>query len=147
MALLEVSNIRKIYGKEEVLKGVSFSLEKGEVLAIIGSSGGGKTTLLRCLNQLVTPNEGTIMVNDKVIFDSTLSKKMSEAEIRENRLHFGLVFQQFNLFPQYNVMRNLTLAAQLLEAEKIKKKGGSIIRQSAPISANCAARFCAISVA
>ena len=125
MALLELSNIRKIYGKEEVLKGISFSLEKGEVLAIIGSSGGGKTTLLRCLNQLVTPDEGTIMVNDKVIFDSTLSKKMSEAEIRENRLHFGLVFQQFNLFPQYNVMRNLTLAAQLLEAEKIKKKGGS----------------------
>ena len=125
MALLEVKNIRKIYGREEVLKGISFSLEKGEVLAIIGSSGGGKTTLLRCLNQLVTPDEGTIMVNDKVIFDAEVAEQLSEAQIRQNRLHFGLVFQQFNLFPQYNVLRNLTLAAELLEAERIKKSKGT----------------------
>lgn len=125
MALLQVDNIRKTYGKEEVLKGISFSLEKGEVLAIIGSSGGGKTTLLRCLNQLVAPDEGTIMVNDKVIYDAELTKKLSDEEIRQNRLHFGLVFQQFNLFPQYNVLKNLTLAAQLLEAERIKKSGGN----------------------
>ena len=131
MALLQVENIKKVYGKEEVLKGISFSLEKGEVLAIIGSSGGGKTTLLRCLNQLVTPDEGTIMVNDKVIYDAQLAKKLSDAEIRQNRLHFGLVFQQFNLFPQYNVFRNLTLAAQLLEAEKIKKNGGSKVDKKA----------------
>ncbi len=125
MSLLEVKNIRKIYGKEEVLKGISFSLEKGEVLAIIGSSGGGKTTLLRCLNQLVTPDEGTIMVNDKIIYDAETADTLSEAQIRQNRLHFGLVFQQFNLFPQYNVLRNLTLAAELLEAERIRKsKGG-----------------------
>lgn len=125
MALLQVDNIRKVYGKEEVLKGISFSLEKGEVLAIIGSSGSGKTTLLRCLNQLVTPDEGMIQVNDKVIYDAELSGKLSDEEIRQNRLHFGLVFQQFNLFPQYNVFRNLTLAAQLLEAERIKKNGGT----------------------
>lgn len=124
MALLQVDNIKKVYGKEEVLKGISFSLEKGEVLAIIGSSGGGKTTLLRCLNQLVEPDEGTIMVNDKVIYNAEEKKNLSEAQIRENRLHFGLVFQQFNLFPQYNVLRNLTLAAELLEAERIKKSGG-----------------------
>lgn len=123
MALLQVHNIKKVYGKEEVLKGISFSLDKGEVLAIIGSSGGGKTTLLRCLNQLVEPDEGTIMVNDKIIFDAQLTRKLSDSEIRQNRLHFGLVFQQFNLFPQYNVFRNLTLTAQLLESEKIKKSG------------------------
>ena len=125
MALLEVNNIRKTFGKEAVLRGISFSLDKGEVLAIIGSSGGGKTTLLRCLNQLVTPDRGTIIVNDQVIFDSELNKKLSEAQIRNNRLHFGLVFQQFNLFPQYNVFRNLTLAAQLLEEEKIRKNKGT----------------------
>ena len=125
MALLQVDNIRKIYGKEEVLKGISFSLEKGEVLAIIGSSGGGKTTLLRCLNQLVTPDAGTIMVNDTVIYDAETAGNLSESQLRQNRLHFGLVFQQFNLFPQYNVLRNLTLAAELLEAERIKKNGGS----------------------
>lgn len=124
MALLQVDNIRKVYGKEEVLKGISFTLDKGEVLAIIGSSGGGKTTLLRCLNQLVTPDAGTIMVNDKVIYDAEVAADLSEAQLRENRLHFGLVFQQFNLFPQYNVLRNLTLAAELLEAERIKKSGG-----------------------
>lgn len=125
MALLEVNNIRKIYGKEEVLKGISFSLEKGEVLAIIGSSGGGKTTLLRCLNQLVLPDEGTIMVDGEVIYDAQTTKKLSDSQIRQNRLHFGLVFQQFHLFPQYNVFQNLTLAAKLLEEEKIKKEKGS----------------------
>lgn len=125
MALLQVDNIRKIYGNEEVLKGISFTLDKGEVLAIIGSSGSGKTTLLRCLNQLVTPDEGTIQVNNKVIFDASRNETLSEAQMRDNRLHFGLVFQQFNLFPQYNVFRNLTLAAELLAAERIKKEHGS----------------------
>ncbi len=115
MALLQVDNIRKIYGKEEVLKGISFSLEKGEVLAIIGSSGGGKTTLLRCLNQLVTPDKGTIMVNDKVIYDAEETKNLSESQIRQNRLHFGLVFQQFNLFPHMTVLNNLTCAPVMLK--------------------------------
>ena len=99
MAILEVQNLRKSFGKTEVLKGVSFSLEKGQVLAIIGSSGSGKTTLLRCLNFLETADEGEILVNGKQLTGSHLT----EEQIRENRLHFGLVFQNFNLFPQYTV--------------------------------------------
>ncbi len=121
MALLNVENIRKSFGKTEVLKGINFSMEKGEVVAIIGSSGSGKTTLLRCLNFLETPDVGTITLNNKLLLDAELHKKANDKEIRENRLHFGLVFQSFNLFPQYNVKRNLTLAAELLEFEKIKK--------------------------
>ncbi len=120
MSLLEVKNIRKNFGKTEVLKGIDFSMERGQVVAIIGSSGSGKTTLLRCLNFLETPDEGTISLDGKVIFNAENHKKLSDAEIRANRLHFGLVFQSFNLFPQYNVKRNLTLAAELLEFEKIK---------------------------
>lgn len=121
MSLLDVKNIRKSFGKTEVLKGIEFSMEKGDVVAIIGSSGSGKTTLLRCLNFLETPDVGTISLDGKVIFDAENHKKTSDEEIRQNRLHFGLVFQSFNLFPQYNVKRNLTLAAELLETEKIKK--------------------------
>ena len=121
MSVLQVSNIKKSFGKTEVLKGISFSLEKGEVISILGSSGSGKTTLLRCLNFLETPNGGTITVNDKVIFDAENSKKMKDSEIRENRLNFGLVFQSFNLFPQYTVLKNLTLARELME--KGKKDG------------------------
>ena len=121
MSLLKVSNIRKSFGKTEVLKGIDFSMEKGDVVAIIGSSGSGKTTLLRCLNFLETPDVGTISLGEKIIFDAENHKKLSDEEIRQNRLHFGLVFQSFNLFPQYNVKRNLTLAAELLENEKIKK--------------------------
>ncbi len=115
MAILNVNNIKKSFGKVEVLKGISFSLEKSEVISILGSSGSGKTTLLRCLNFLETPDEGTITVGDKVIFDASLRKKQSDAEIRENRLNFGLVFQSFNLFPQYTVLKNLTLARELME--------------------------------
>ena len=121
MALLEVKNIRKSFGKTEVLKGIDFSMEKGDVVAVIGSSGSGKTTLLRCINFLETPDVGTITLNDEVLLDSSLNKKVTDKQIRESRLHFGLVFQSFNLFPQYNVKRNLTLAAELLEFEKIKK--------------------------
>ncbi len=117
MALLEVKNIQKSFGKTKVLKDISFSLEKGQVLAIIGSSGSGKTTLLRCLNFLETPDAGQILVNDKVLLDG--NAPISERQIRENRLHFGLVFQNFNLFPQYNVLKNVTLAPSLL------KKGSS----------------------
>ncbi len=112
MALLEVKNIKKDFGKTKVLKDVSFSLEKGQVLAIIGSSGSGKTTLLRCLNFLETPDEGTISVGDKEIFAA--GTKYTDDQIRENRLHFGLVFQNFNLFPHYNVLENITLAPNLL---------------------------------
>lgn len=122
MALLEVKNIRKSFGKLEVLKGIDFSLEKGKVLSIIGSSGSGKTTLLRCLNFLETPDKGTISVDGKVIFDAENQKKLTDAEILENRLHFGLVFQQFNLFPQYTALENITLAPKLrLNEEKLAK--------------------------
>ena len=122
MALLDVQNIRKNFGKTEVLKGISFSLEKGEVLAIIGSSGSGKTTLLRCLNFLETPQEGTITVGGSVLFDGGDNSKKTEAAIRKNRLHFGLVFQSFNLFPQYNVIENITLAPLLAMKERLKKE-------------------------
>ena len=117
MALLEVANITKSFGKCEVLRGISFSLERGEVLSIIGSSGSGKTTLLRCLNFLETPDNGTISVDGKVIFDAS-AKNINESDIRANRLHFGLVFQSFNLFPQYNVLDNITLAPKLRLEEK-----------------------------
>ena len=111
MAVLEVKNIKKGFGTTDVLKGVSFSLERGQVLAIIGSSGSGKTTLLRCLNFLETPDEGEIKVGRKVL----TGKNLTEEQIRENRLHFGLVFQNFNLFPQYTVLENITLAPTLLK--------------------------------
>ena len=123
MSLLSVENIRKSYGKTPVLKDISFSLEKGEVLAIIGSSGSGKTTLLRCLNFLETPQNGKISVGDKVLFDSNDSGKNSESQIRKNRLHFGLVFQSFNLFPQYSVIGNIMLAPHLAAKEQIKQTG------------------------
>ena len=110
MAVLEVKNIMKNFGSNQVLKDVSFTLDEGQVLAIIGSSGSGKTTLLRCLNFLETPDSGEIWVQGKQL----LSK--SEEEIRQNRLHFGLVFQNFNLFPQYTVLQNVTLAPTLLHA-------------------------------
>ena len=115
MALLTVENIKKSFGKTEVLKGISFSLNKGEVLAIIGSSGSGKTTLLRCLNFLELPDEGTITVADQLLIDGANSATLSDEAIRQNRLHFGLVFQNFNLFPQYNVLENVTLAPTLLK--------------------------------
>lgn len=132
MAVLEVSNIKKRFGRTEVLKGISFSLEKGEVLAIIGSSGGGKTTLLRCLNFLETPDEGTISVNGKLLFDGAQKAALKDETIRQNRLHFGLVFQNFNLFPQYTVLGNVTLAPTLLKSgtsEEINKKALALIEK------------------
>ena len=114
MALLEVKNIKKNFGKTKVLKGIDFTLSKGEVLAIIGSSGSGKTTLLRCLNFLETSDKGSISVNGKTLFDADSVERKSDEEIRQNRLHFGLVFQNFNLFPQYSVFENITLAPKLL---------------------------------
>ena len=111
MAILEVKHIKKNFGKTQVLKDVSFSLEKGQVLAIIGSSGSGKTTLLRCLNFLETPDEGEIWVDGKLLTGADLT----DEQIRQNRLHFGLVFQNFNLFPQYNALENVKLAPTLLK--------------------------------
>lgn len=115
MAVLEVKNIQKNFGKVEVLKGIDFTLEKGEVLAIIGSSGSGKTTLLRCLNFLEIPDIGAITVDGKTLYDSENKATLNDEAIRQNRLHFGLVFQNFNLFPQYNVLENVTLAPTLLK--------------------------------
>ena len=132
MSILEVSNIRKSFGKTEVLKDISFTLEKGEVLSIIGSSGSGKTTLLRCLNFLETIDNGKIVVDGEVLFDSADSTKMTDEKIRENRLNFGLVFQNFNLFPQYTVLQNLTLAPTLLKKgsdEEIKQKALELLRK------------------
>ena len=117
MAFLEVKNIKKAFGKTEVLKGISFELNKGEVLAIIGSSGSGKTTLLRCLNFLEKPDEGVIRVNQETLFDAKDASTQLEAQIRKKRLHFGLVFQSFNLFPQYTALQNVMLAKNLLAQE------------------------------
>lgn len=122
MAILEVKNIHKSFSGNEVLKGIDFSLDKGDVLVIIGSSGSGKTTLLRCLNFLETADKGSITVDGEVLYDTDDKSTLSEKEIRRNRLHFGLVFQQFNLFPQYTVKGNLTLAPKLELKEEIKKQ-------------------------
>lgn len=122
MAMLEVKNIHKSFGSNEVLKGIDFSLDKGDVLVIIGSSGSGKTTLLRCLNFLETPDKGSITVNGETLLDTEKKETLSEKEIRKKRLHFGLVFQQFNLFPQYTVEDNLNLAPKLALKDEMKNK-------------------------
>lgn len=121
MAFLEVKEIYKSFGKTDVLKGISFSLEEGQVLSIIGSSGNGKTTLLRCLNYLEFADSGTVTLNGKLISDGKMLKSLKESQIRENRLHFGLVFQSFNLFPQYTALQNVNLALSLMEKERAKK--------------------------
>lgn len=113
MAILEVRNLKKTFDHTNVLKDISFKMEEGEALSIIGSSGSGKTTLLRCLNWLETADEGQIIVRDKVLFDAADTSKKSDAQIRENRRHFGLVFQSFNLFPQYTALENVMLAPKL----------------------------------
>ena len=130
MPVLEIYDIKKSFGKTEVLKGISFSLNKGEVLSIIGSSGSGKTTLLRCLNFLEFADSGKIAVNGETIFDGESAKKLSDNGIRKNRLHFGLVFQSFNLFPQYSVLKNVMLAPTLLKRgtpEEIESKARALI--------------------
>ena len=126
MAVLEVKNLKKHFGSTDVLKGVSFSLEKGQVLAIIGSSGSGKTTLLRCLNFLETPDEGEILVDGQVLTRDT------DEQLRNSRLHFGLVFQNFNLFPQYTALENITLAPKLLKQgtpDEIQRKALTLLEQ------------------
>ena len=115
--LLEVRGLKKSFDNLEVLKGIDFSLNRGEALALIGVSGSGKTTLLRCLNFLEQPTEGQILVNGNVIYDAQNSSMLSEREIRKNRLHFGMVFQAFHLFPQYTALQNVTLARELLEKD------------------------------
>ena len=118
MPVLDVQHIEKHFGATRVLEDISFSLEQGQALAIIGSSGSGKTTLLRCLNFLETPDQGRILVNGDTLFDADDPATQREAEVRKKRLHFGLVFQSFNLFPQYTALENVTLAPRLLAQER-----------------------------
>ncbi|MEG1242302.1 MAG: amino acid ABC transporter ATP-binding protein [Oscillospiraceae bacterium] len=131
MAILEVSNINKSFGDTKVLRGIDFSLEKGEAIAIIGSSGSGKTTLLRCLNFLERPDSGQISVNGEVLFDAQDPSTQRESEIRTKRLHFGLVFQSFNLFPQYTALKNVMLASELLAKSRpdFKKNSKQILSE------------------
>ena len=118
--VLEVRNLKKSFGNSEVLKGIGFTLKSGQVLVIIGSSGSGKTTLLRCLNFLETADEGEILVNGECVYRA--GQKYSSAELRDGVLHFGLVFQSFNLFPQYTALRNVTLAKDLIETERLRER-------------------------
>ena len=127
MPLLQVENIQKSFGNNHVLKGVSFTLEKGQVLAIIGASGSGKTTLLRCLNFLETPDEGEISVAGTPLLN--LGQALTEEQIRKNRLHFGLVFQNFNLFPQYTALENVMLAPSLLKQEDVSARAVQLLEQ------------------
>ena len=130
MALLEVKGIKKSFGRTKVLKGIDFDLQKGEVLSIIGSSGSGKTTLLRCVNFLEFADEGTISIDGNVIYDGVKDKKIKDKELKAKRRHFGLVFQDFNLFPQYSVLKNLTLAPSLLNLgskEELENQAKNII--------------------
>ena len=118
MAILEIKNINKSFGKTEVLKGVNFSMNEGDIVAVIGSSGSGKTTLLRCINFLETATKGQIFVDGKCIFDAESTKRLTSKEIRERQLNFGMVFQQFNLFPQYSALENVMLAPKLMAQER-----------------------------
>ena len=135
MAILTVEHLEKHFGKTKVLNDISFSLEQGQALSIIGSSGSGKTTLLRCLNFLETPDTGTIAVQNEVLFDAAKHSAQSEAEIRKKRLHFGMVFQSFNLFPQYTALENVTLARELMakdsgeSKESIRSAGMDLLAQ------------------
>ena len=124
MPVLEVHNIEKHFGPTRVLEDISFSLEQGQALAMIGSSGSGKTTLLRCLNFLETPDQGRILVRGETLFDANDPATQRESEVRKKRLHFGLVFQSFNLFPQYTALKNVCLASELLARERPDYKAG-----------------------
>lgn len=120
MAYLTIENFHKQFNGFKVLKGIDISIEKGEVVSIIGPSGSGKSTLLRSINFLETPDKGVMTLDNEVLFDATLAKSYSDAVLREKRLNFGLVFQSFHLFPQYNVLKNITLAPLLLLKDKLK---------------------------
>lgn len=117
MSILKIENFKKSFGKTQVLKNISFEMNEGEVIAILGSSGSGKTTLLRCVNFLEKADNGKIYVNDELIYDATRASELTSKQARQNQLNFGLVFQSFNLFPQYNVFENITLAPKLLAKE------------------------------
>ena len=130
MAYFEIKNFNKKFGDTEVLKGIDLSVEKGEVVSIIGSSGSGKTTLLRCINFLETPDSGLMTLNGDTLFDGSSADKDTDTVLREKRLNFGLVFQSFNLFPQYNVIDNITLAPRLLLDDKVTAYKKSLKEQA-----------------
>jgi len=131
VSILSVEHISKSFDKTEVLKDISFTMEKSQVLSIIGSSGSGKTTLLRCLNFLERADQGRILVGDRVVFDAEDPQYMKDAVIRKNRMHFGMVFQSFNLFPQYTALENVMLAPRLAAAkqEGFKEKKKEVLEQ------------------
>ena len=135
MAYLKVENLKKNFGATEVLKGVSFEMKKGEVVSLIGSSGGGKTTTLRCLNFLSLADFGKIFIDDELIFDGEKDKKISDEKLRDLRLNFGLVFQSFNLFPQYTAQKNVSLPLSLLN-ESRKKTGKAPLCDNPEVYAN-----------
>ena len=135
MAYLKVENLKKNFGATEVLKGVSFEMKKGEVVSLIGSSGGGKTTTLRCLNFFSLADAGKIFIDDELIFDGEKDKKISDEKLRELRLNFGLVFQSFNLFPQYTAQKNVSLPLSLLN-ESRKKAGKAPLCDNPEVYAN-----------
>lgn len=130
MSFLEVKNLHKSFGGTQVLKGIDFSLQKGDVVSIIGSSGSGKTTLLRCLNFLELADMGSVYVNGEEIFNA--QKKYADRELRENRLHFGLVFQGFNLFPQYTALKNVRLPLDLQTKERLAAARRKAAKQTKP---------------
>ena len=132
MAFLEIRNLRKNFGSVAALQDISFDVERGSCLAIIGSSGGGKTTLLRCLNFLERPDEGQIYLNGDLLYDAEAEKKRKEEDLRQKRMHFGLVFQNFNLFPQYTALDNVCLALRLNQAfpqDEIRQRGERLLTQ------------------
>ncbi|MBE5039103.1 amino acid ABC transporter ATP-binding protein [Ructibacterium gallinarum] len=118
MKILEIKNLYKSFGKTGVLHGVNFSMEEGEVVSIIGASGSGKTTLLRCINFLERADSGQVLLDGQVLFDAENQGRLTGKELRKKQLNFGLVFQDFNLFPQYNVLDNVMLAPRLLAKER-----------------------------
>ena len=132
MAYLQIKNFTKTFDKVEVLKGIDFELEKGQVLTIIGSSGSGKTTLLRAINFLIDVNDGLMILDGQTLIDTTDKKKISSKQLRERRLNFGLVFQSFNLFPQYSVLDNITIAPNLLLKEQVKEYKAQLKEQGEP---------------
>ncbi len=125
MAFLEVKDLYKSFGDTKVLKGISFELEKGQVVSVIGSSGNGKTTLIRCLNFLETPNSGTILLDGEQIFPVVKRVKSNKT--------IGMVFQNFNLFPQYTALKNVTLALDLKADRDLKERKKEFKRLSKQI--------------
>ena len=129
MAFLEIKNFCKSFDGLKVLKGIDLDIEKGEVVSIIGSSGSGKTTLLRCINFLEKADQGVMTLDGETLLDCSVKLKENDEILRNKRLNFGLVFQSFNLFPQYSVIDNITLAPKLLLKEKIKKQKKCLSKQ------------------